>query len=92
MSDHASSLAGVDELTDLDRQLLEFEGQGWRFESQKAAAIKDRFDLSATAYYQRLGALLNKPEALAADPVLVNRLRRLRDQRQSARSARRLAG
>lgn len=68
----------MDPLNDEDRQLLTFEGQGWRFESAKTAAIKQTFGLTPTAYYQRLQAVLDKPEALATEPVLVNRLRRLR--------------
>ncbi len=31
--------------------------------------------MSATRYYQVLNALVDKPEALAADPLLVKRLR-----------------
>jgi len=47
-------------------------------------------DLSATRYYQVLNTLIDNPDALAADPLLVKRLRRMRDERQRARSARRL--
>ena len=46
--------------------------------------------MSATRYYQVLNALVDKPEALAADPLLVKRLRRLRASRQRTRAARRL--
>ena len=46
--------------------------------------------MSATRYYQVLNALIDNPVALAADPMLVKRLRRLRSSRQRARSARRL--
>ena len=53
-------------------------------------AIKDLFSMSATRYYQVLNALVDRPEALAADPMLVKRLRRLRASRQKARAARRL--
>ena len=48
------------------------------------------FSMSATRYYQVLNALVDRPEALAADPMLVKRLRRLRATRQKARAARRL--
>ena len=44
----------------------------------------------STRYYQVLNALIDRPEALAFDPLLVRRLRRLRAARQRARSARRL--
>ena len=46
--------------------------------------------MSATRYYQVLNALIDKPEALAQDPLLVKRLRRLRATRQRNRSAKRL--
>jgi hypothetical protein len=38
-----------------------------------------------TRYYQLLNALIDRPEALAADPVTVGRLRRLRDLRAARR-------
>ena len=46
--------------------------------------------MSATRYYQVLNALVDRPEALAADPMLVKRLRRQRARRQKAKAARRL--
>jgi hypothetical protein len=46
--------------------------------------------MSATRYYQILNILIDTPEALAFDPMLVKRLRRMRASRQRARSARRL--
>ena len=52
--------------------------------------ILESFDMSATRYYQVLNALIDRPEALAADPLLVRRLRRMRAERQRVRSARRL--
>ncbi|TCB99033.1 DUF3263 domain-containing protein [Micromonospora zingiberis] len=78
--------AGV-ALSDRERELLAFERQWWRHAGAKEQAIRDRFGLSATRYYQLLNALLDNPAALAADPVLVGRLRRLRASR--ARNRRR---
>ena len=49
-----------------------------------------KFQMSATRYYQILNGLIDKPEALAQDPLLVKRLRRLRATRQRNRSAKRL--
>jgi hypothetical protein len=79
-----------EELSDRDRGVLAFERQWWKYAGAKEQAIRDLFDMSATRYYQVLNALLDRPEALAADPMLVKRLRRLRSARQRARSARRL--
>src|SRR6476646_5020638 len=78
------------ELSERDREILAFERQWWKFAGAKEQAVRELFDMSATRYYQVLNALLDRPEALAADPMLVKRLRRLRTARQRARSARRL--
>ena len=77
-------------LSDRDRGILEFERQWWKYAGAKEQAIRDLFDMSATRYYQIVNALIDTPEALAFDPMLVKRLRRLRATRQRARSARRL--
>jgi hypothetical protein len=78
------------DLSDRDREILAFERHWWKYAGAKEQAVRDLFDMSATRYYQVLNALLDRPEALAADPMLVKRLRRLRAARQRARSARRL--
>jgi hypothetical protein len=54
----------------------------------KEQAIKERFDMSATKYYQLLNDLLEKPAAMEHDPILVKRLKRLRVYRQRQRVAR----
>jgi Protein of unknown function (DUF3263) len=79
-----------DGLSRRDREILSFERQWWKYAGAKEQAIRDLFDMSATRYYQVLNALIDRPEALEADPMLVKRLRRLRSSRQRARSARRL--
>jgi hypothetical protein len=81
---------GEDGLTRRDHDILSFERQWWKYAGAKEEAIKELFDMSATRYYQVLNALVDRPEALAADPMLVKRLRRLRASRQKARAARRL--
>jgi len=80
----------ADGLTERDTRILAFERQWWKYAGAKETAIKDLFDMSATRYYQVLNALIDRPEALVADPMLVKRLRRLRSTRQRTRSARRL--
>jgi len=80
----------IDGLSRRERDILAFERDWWKYAGAKEEAIKERFALSATRYYQVLNALVDRPEALAADPMLVKRLRRLRSSRQKARAARRL--
>lgn len=70
--------------------LLAFERQWWRHAGAKEQAIRETFDFSATRYYQLLGELIDRAEALEHDPMLVKRLRRLRSTRQRERAARRL--
>ena len=90
--DAASTAYGPEStgLTDREQEILAFERQWWKYAGAKEQAIRELFDMSATRYYQVLNALLDRPEAMAFDPMLVKRLRRLRAARQRARSARRL--
>src|ERR1700710_1450846 len=86
-------LAGQQAAEDLsvrDRDILELERQWWNYAGAKETAVREKFDMSSTRYYQVLNALIDRPEALEADPLLVRRLRRLRAARQRQRSARRL--
>ncbi len=77
-------------LTRRDAEILAFERQWWKYAGAKEQAVRELFDLSPTRYYQLLNALIDSPAALAHDPMLVKRLRRMRSSRQRARSARRL--
>ncbi|HAM25048.1 MAG TPA: DUF3263 domain-containing protein [Actinobacteria bacterium] len=77
-------------LDERDEKILGFERQWWKFSGSKEQAIRELFDMSATRYYQVLNALIDRPEAMAYDPMLVKRLRRMRAERQRQRSARRL--
>lgn len=77
------------ELSDRDREVLDFERLRWKYAGAKEAAIMERFDMTATRYHQVVNALLDRPEALEYDAQLVNRLKRLRDTRRRQRSARR---
>ena len=80
----------MDELTDLERDVLAFEGLWWQRAGSKEVAMRVRFDLTPTAYYRRVNQLINRPAALVHAPVVVKRLRRLRDER--ARRRHQLAG
>src|SRR5690606_28246549 len=77
-------------LSERDREILAFERQWWKYAGAKEQAIRELFDMSATRYYQLLNILIDRPEALECDPMLVKRLRRMRSQRQRSRAARRL--
>lgn len=99
-AEHARSLEDTTEetlgqrtgLTEREEQMLALERGWWKYAGAKEQAIRELFDLSATHYYQQLNALIDTEAALAHDPMLVKRLRRLRTSRQRARTARRLGG
>ncbi|GIF11138.1 uncharacterized protein DUF3263 [Actinoplanes teichomyceticus] len=76
---------GTPGLTERDREILAFEARWWKHAGAKEQAVRDTFGLSSTRYYQLLNALLDNPAALAHDPVLIGRLRRLRSARARTR-------
>lgn len=87
---HRVSAPAESGLSPRDAEILDFERQWWKFSGAKEQGIREQFDMSATRYYQILNGLLDSPAALEHDPLLIKRLRRMRESRQRARSARRL--
>jgi hypothetical protein len=74
-------------LSDRERQILDFERESWRLSVPKERAIRERFGFSPARYHQLLNRLMQRPEALAYDPMLVRRLRRVREARRRQRVA-----
>jgi hypothetical protein len=85
-SDDSSAHPG---LSERDAAVLDFEKQWWKYAGAKEQAVRELFGLSATQYYQVLNTLIDAPAALAAEPMLVKRLRRMRASRQRERTQRR---
>ncbi len=73
-------------LSERDMRLLAVERGTWRTAGAKEQAIVEVLGISATRYYQLLNELIDSPEALKFDPVLVKRLRAQRARRQRMRS------
>jgi hypothetical protein len=74
-------------LSDRDRLLLEFERECWKLTVPKERAIRERFGFSPARYHQLLNRVVERPEAVAYDPMLVRRLRRVREARRRRRVA-----
>lgn len=72
-------------ITDLDRAILDFERGWWTLPGPKEHAIREHLGLSATRYYKVLNGLLDSPDAVEYDPLLVRRLRQRRDRRRRER-------
>ncbi|GAA3759138.1 DUF3263 domain-containing protein [Salinactinospora qingdaonensis] len=88
-ADRATS-AEEPHLSERDQRILAFERQWWKLEGSKEQAIRDHFGFSPTRYYQLLNGLVERPEALAFDPMTVKRIRRMRADRRRRRTARML--
>ena len=78
------------DLDPLLRSVLDLEDAGRALEVPKARAVRERLGLTPARYHQLLDRALDEPSALAYRPVLVLRLRRLREERRRMRSVRRL--
>jgi hypothetical protein len=77
-------------LTERDIAIIEFERTWWSEDSSKESIIRERFELSTTRYYELLGELIDSDEAYEYDPLVIRRLRRLRDRRRKARFERQI--
>jgi hypothetical protein len=75
-------------MTDDERRMLDLAGQRWNYAGSLEQRVRDEFGISLTRFWQRVNALIDTKEALAYSPVTVNRLRRLRSVRASARASR----
>ena len=75
----------MDALTDLDRAVLDIAGRRFHHWGAREAVVRAELGLSMTAYAQRLNALLDNPAAYVAEPMLVKRLRRVRDEARARR-------
>lgn len=71
-----------------DAAILDFERQWWRHAGAKEESIREVFGLSAARYYQLLNVVIDSPDAVRHDPMLVGRLHRAREERTRARAAR----
>lgn len=67
--------------------ILAFEEQ-WPNDDGKDEAINRTFRIRSSRYYQTLLRVIDTPEALEHNPVLVHRLRERRDRRVQARASR----
>lgn len=76
------------ELTERDRAILALETAWPRHGGAKEEVIRTQLGMSSARYYQLLGRLIDSEVALEYDPMLVGRLRRIRDGRALKRAAR----
>ena len=73
------------ELSKHDLAILELERSLWTEAGSKDAAIVSQLGLTVTRYYELLNELIDRPEAERHDPMVVRRLRRMRNLRRQSR-------
>lgn len=71
-----------------DRAILALETLWPRHSGAKEEVIRAQLGMSAARYYQLLSRLIDSDAALEYDPMLIGRLRRLRDTRARQRRTR----
>ena len=81
----ATGNARVVPLSKRDMLIIEFERTWWADDQPKDAAIAEQFSLTTGEYYEQLHALIDSDEALEHDPLVIRRLRRMRDRRRRER-------
>ena len=72
-------------LSDLEARILEFEKQWWQYAGAKESSIRELFQIPPSRYYEILNHLIDRDEALHVAPMLVKRLRRMREARLAER-------
>ncbi|MBA3738419.1 MAG: DUF3263 domain-containing protein [Actinobacteria bacterium] len=87
MGDERREMRPPSDLDRRSREILDFEREAWKLSVTKERAIRERFGFSPSRYHQVLHRIIDRPEALVYDPMLVRRLRRVREVRRRARTA-----
>jgi hypothetical protein len=72
-------------ISERHRAMLDFERTWWDQGEPKEALIRARFQCTADEYYAELNDLLEQPEAMEHDPLVVRRLQRHRARRRRQR-------
>lgn len=74
-------------LSDTERRLLDLAGTYFKYPAVRDAKTLAELGLNGTRAAQIVNALLDRPDAEAAMPMEIRRLRRLRDARRGMRRA-----
>lgn len=65
-------------LSERHAAMIDFERSWWSNEAPRDEIIRERFQCSPDEYHAELTMVLDDPDALAHDPMVVRRLKRLR--------------
>lgn len=71
-------------LSEKDIRILDFEASWWHFPEPKDRAIRDYLGMSSSRYYQALRRLVDDGEAARQYPLVIRRLRKMKEDRKKA--------
>tara|TARA_B100001250_G_scaffold393838_1_gene397020 strand:+ start:90 stop:347 length:258 start_codon:yes stop_codon:yes gene_type:complete len=71
------------DLTERQKSIIEFERTAWQAGISKEKAIRQIFTISPSRYYQIRDELIDLPEAIKFDPMVIRRLQKQRKFRRS---------
>jgi hypothetical protein len=71
-------------LSEKDIRILDFEAGWWHFPEPKDRAIRDYLGMSSTRYYQALRRLVDDDDAAQQYPLVIKRLRKMKEDRKKA--------
>lgn len=80
VSDNVTHIS--DSLSDRDRAILDLAAQRWNYAGSLEPRVRDDLGISLTRFWQVVNRLIDSEDALAYNPVVVNRLRRIRSGRR----------
>lgn len=72
-------------LSEFEAKALEFERGWWQYGATRDLAIRHAMGMNSVRYHLLLTRMLDQEHVWRADPVLVDRLRKLRDERLGER-------
>lgn len=74
-------------LGEQERAILDVESRVWKYAGAKEDHVRRTLGLMPIAYYQRVNALVDRPEAVEYAPQAVSRLRAVRERQRMRRPA-----
>lgn len=74
-------------MTIRDHMTIRLAATPYRYPGRRDADVHAQLGMSPTLFWRHVHSLLERPDVLAAYPLEVRRLQRLRDRRREARSA-----
>ena len=64
-------------MTEDEKRMLDLAGQRWNYPGSLEQRVRDEFGISLTRFWQKVGQLCHRQDAIAHSPTTTARLRRI---------------